>query len=54
MPEKMERALKKAAKKEFGTLDSERARAYVYGPPDEYKRHNEGHEKRHSYRVKHV
>jgi hypothetical protein len=31
MPKKMEQALKKEAMKKFGTVDSKRARAYIYG-----------------------
>jgi len=31
MPKKMEQALKKTAKKKFGSTTSKRARAYVYG-----------------------
>ena len=31
MPEKLEKALKKEAKKLFGTTKSKRANAYIYG-----------------------
>jgi hypothetical protein len=31
MPEKLERKLKREAKKKFGSTDSERARRYIYG-----------------------
>jgi hypothetical protein len=31
MPKEMEKALKKEAKKKFGSTNSQRARAYIYG-----------------------
>ncbi len=31
MPKKLEKALKKMAKKKFGSTTSERARKYIYG-----------------------
>lgn len=31
MPQKLERALKRAARKKFGTTKSRRARAYIWG-----------------------
>jgi len=35
MPKKMEQALKKSAKKKFGSTTSKRARAYIYGTMQE-------------------
>lgn len=31
MPKKLEQKLRKEAKKKFGTVDSKRAHAYIYG-----------------------
>lgn len=37
MPEKMERALKKTARKKFGSTTSKRARRYIYGTLNKHK-----------------
>jgi hypothetical protein len=38
MPEKMHRALKKTARKKFGSSTSKRAKRYIYGTLNKHKK----------------